>query len=163
MMQNRKTCVILLLAVYLGLAVLSCIILPRRFSARESDDAAATVSAPLDLPENIQERLKQSVPEETPQAPVEAPSPAVTDSEEKDAEPADDTAKKPKKRKAHISTREEGSSVHVRAAAGKDSEILTKLRDGDAVTVLSVSGKWYEVKKGKVTGYVYGDYLVYDK
>lgn len=52
------------------------------------------------------------------------------------------------------------SSLHVRASAGTGSAVLTSLKKGSYVTLLSRSGSWWHVEyaKGK-TGYCHSDYI----
>lgn len=50
--------------------------------------------------------------------------------------------------------------VYVRKHAGKDNEIVGKLRKGDVATVVSEKGSWTKIKSGDVTGYVKTKYTV---
>jgi cell wall-associated NlpC family hydrolase len=50
--------------------------------------------------------------------------------------------------------------VNVRSEANTDSEVLGKLYDNSAATVLEVEGDWYKISSGSVTGYVKSEYVV---
>ncbi len=50
--------------------------------------------------------------------------------------------------------------VNVRAAAGEDSEVLGKLYNNSACTVLGVEGDWYKIHSGNVEGYIKSEFLV---
>ena len=50
--------------------------------------------------------------------------------------------------------------VNVRSEANTDSEVLGKLYNNSAATVLSTEGEWYLISSGSVTGYVKSEYVV---
>ncbi len=50
--------------------------------------------------------------------------------------------------------------VNVRAAANENAEIVGKLYDNAAATILKDAGGWYQVTSGNVTGYVKKDCIV---
>jgi len=53
-----------------------------------------------------------------------------------------------------------GGKVNVRKSASSSSAIQGTANDGEALTILGVSGNWYEVRTEKgVKGYIYGDYV----
>ncbi len=52
-----------------------------------------------------------------------------------------------------------GSAVNLRSGPGTNYEALTYLERGASVTILGVSGVWYQVRYGSRTGYIHGDYL----
>ena len=49
--------------------------------------------------------------------------------------------------------------LNVRAEANKDSEVLGKLYNNGAATVVEALDGWYKVTSGSVTGYVAADYV----
>jgi len=51
-------------------------------------------------------------------------------------------------------------SLNIRKKASKDSEILGKLPNNGAATVLDKKGEWYKIESGSVTGYVHEDYVI---
>lgn len=53
-----------------------------------------------------------------------------------------------------------GSNLNVRSSAATSSQVLTKLRDGSYVTLISKSGSWWKIEyaKGKY-GYSHADYI----
>lgn len=110
-----------------------------------------------EAPPETDQKPEAEVPPETDQEP-EAETPPETD-QEPEAEAPSET-ETPAKHTAYISTEHAGASVNLRAAANSDAKIIASVCDKDEVTVLSVSGKWYEIQIGDVTGYIYQDYLV---
>ena len=50
--------------------------------------------------------------------------------------------------------------IYVRATAGKDGEIVGKLRAGDVAEIVSEKGSWTKIKSGNVKGYVKTKYCV---
>lgn len=51
-------------------------------------------------------------------------------------------------------------SLNIRKEPKNDAEIIGKLKNHAGSSVLSEENGWYKIKSGKVTGYVYGKYLV---
>lgn len=171
---------------YAALTVFACVRLPEQISDDGNEPAPATVSAPLTLPEDIQKQLDEQAADskEAESAPEEALPPdtqpdendqtnlVANDDEQPDLaadgddQPVADAGEAGEESgypSAHVVTKHAGSSVNIRAAATSDSEIVTTFYDGDAVEVLSVSGKWYQVQKAEVVGYIYQDYLSLDE
>lgn len=52
------------------------------------------------------------------------------------------------------------SYVNVRSTSGTDGEIVGKIYDGSAATILSTEGEWYQIESGRVTGYIKSEYFV---
>ena len=50
--------------------------------------------------------------------------------------------------------------VNIRSAASEDGEVLGKLYDNSAATVLGEENGWYNISSGSVEGYVKSDYVV---
>lgn len=50
--------------------------------------------------------------------------------------------------------------VHVRSAASEDGEVLGKLYNNSACTVLGTEGDWYKIHSGDVEGYIKAEFLV---
>ncbi len=50
--------------------------------------------------------------------------------------------------------------VNVRSSAGEDGEVLGKLYNDSACTVLGVDGDWYKIHSGDVEGYIKAEFLV---
>ncbi len=50
--------------------------------------------------------------------------------------------------------------VHVRSTAGEDGEVLGKLYNDSACTVLGTEGDWYKIHSGDVEGYIKAEFLV---
>lgn len=177
-----------LLLIYIGLSAAVCIALPSHLSEVDNDPGTASLSsAPLDLPQDVQQRIEEDLgtgdnkpepvsepeavtepepelpqtPEETepePETPTETNQEPETETPtETDQEPEAET---PTENTAYVSTKNAGASVNLRAAANSGSKIIANVYDKDEVTVLSVSGKWYEIQAGDVRGYIYQDYLV---
>lgn len=51
--------------------------------------------------------------------------------------------------------------LNIRKGPSEDSEVLGKLRKGDAAKVLKKGKNWTKIKSGSVTGYVNNEYCVY--
>lgn len=50
--------------------------------------------------------------------------------------------------------------VNVRSTAGEDGEVLGKLYNNSACTVLGTEGDWYKIHSGDVEGYIKAEFLV---
>lgn len=50
--------------------------------------------------------------------------------------------------------------VNVRSTAGEDGEVLGKLYNNSACTVLGTEGEWYKIHSGDVEGYIKAEFLV---
>lgn len=50
--------------------------------------------------------------------------------------------------------------VNVRSSAGEDGEVLGKLYNDSACTVLGTEGDWYKIHSGDVEGYIKAEFLV---
>lgn len=50
--------------------------------------------------------------------------------------------------------------VNMRSGPSEDAEILGKIYNNSAATILEVDGDWYKVKSGSVTGYIKAEYFV---
>ncbi|MEY8516679.1 SH3 domain-containing protein [Lachnospiraceae bacterium 29-84] len=50
--------------------------------------------------------------------------------------------------------------VNVRSVAGEDGEVLGKLYNNSACTVLGTEGDWYKIHSGNVEGYIKSEFLV---
>jgi len=50
--------------------------------------------------------------------------------------------------------------VNIRNSANEEGQILGKLYNNSAATIMEKSGDWYKVKSGSVTGYIKADYLI---
>ncbi|EOT24709.1 hypothetical protein C805_02921 [Eubacterium sp. 14-2] len=50
--------------------------------------------------------------------------------------------------------------VNVRSIAGEDGEVLGKLYNNSACTVLGTEGDWYKIHSGNVEGYIKAEFLV---
>jgi cell wall-associated NlpC family hydrolase len=61
---------------------------------------------------------------------------------------------------ADIAIAQVNNYVNVRSEANADSEVLGKLYNNSAATVLEVDGDWYLINSGSVTGYVKAEYVV---
>jgi cell wall-associated NlpC family hydrolase len=61
---------------------------------------------------------------------------------------------------ADVAIAQVNNYVNVRSEANTDSEVLGKLYDNSAATVLETEGDWYKISSGSVTGYVKAEYVV---
>lgn len=61
---------------------------------------------------------------------------------------------------ADIAIAQVNNYVNIRAEANTESEVLGKLYNNSAATVLDVEGEWYLINSGSVTGYVKSEYVV---
>ncbi len=50
--------------------------------------------------------------------------------------------------------------INVREAAGIDNEVVGKIYNNNAVTILGKYGDWYQIHSGNLTGYVKAEYFV---
>ena len=61
---------------------------------------------------------------------------------------------------ADIAIAQVNDYVNVRSASNEEAEILGKLYNNSAATILGEEGDWYQIKSGSVTGYVKKEYVV---
>ncbi len=69
---------------------------------------------------------------------------------------------KPKSEFADIAIAQVNDYVNIRSTAGEEGEVLGKLYDNSAATVLEEEGDWYKIKSGTVEGYVKAEFVVRD-
>lgn len=50
--------------------------------------------------------------------------------------------------------------VNIRRKPGEESEIVGKLYNNSAATIIEKEGDWYKIKSGSVNGYIKADYLI---
>ncbi len=50
--------------------------------------------------------------------------------------------------------------LNIREGAGEDAELAGKLPKDGGCEILAEEGEWYQIRSGKVTGYVKGEYLL---
>lgn len=169
MKLNQTHTIRALLLIYLVISAAVCIALPRHLADEKNDSGrAGSSSAPLKLPPDIQQRIDAHADsrDNTPQEKA-SPEPEATPqaSGEADAEPQETPEttepETPPENTGYVSTKQAGARVNLRAAADSGSEIIGSVCEGDAVTVLSASGKWYEIQTGDITGYIHQNYLVF--
>ena len=53
----------------------------------------------------------------------------------------------------------DGTGVRMRASASTDSEVVRVTEDGESLDITGVSGTWYRVTAGGVSGYIRSDYV----
>ncbi len=85
---------------------------------------------------------------------------AVMESAQPEAEVAENETPVVKSEYADIAVAQVTSYVNVRSIPGEDGEILGKLYNNSAATVLETSGDWYKISSGSVTGYVKSEFVV---
>lgn len=78
----------------------------------------------------------------------------------KDAQVMKNYVSKVKSEYKDIAIAQVNDYVNVRSASNEESEILGKLYNNSAATILGEDGDWYQIKSGSVTGYVKKDYVV---
>lgn len=61
---------------------------------------------------------------------------------------------------ADIAIAQVNNYVNIRSAASEESEILGKLYNNSAATILATEGDWHQIQSGTVTGYVKAEYFV---
>ena len=61
---------------------------------------------------------------------------------------------------ADIAVAQVDNYVNVRSTPSEDGEVLGKLYNNSAATVLATEGDWYQIKSGNVTGYVKSEFVV---
>lgn len=110
--------------------------------------------------ENVPE---ESVPEETS---AEETTPAETEAPETEAPTEPETEAEKVSRYANVAVSHVRSSsyVNVRTEPNTSSEILGKLYNDCAATILNTvdgeDGEWYEIKSGSVQGYIKAEYFL---
>lgn len=52
-----------------------------------------------------------------------------------------------------------GDTVNVRASAGTDSAVVAQFDNGKVLNITGVSGEWYKISDGSVSGYIRSDYI----
>ena len=68
----------------------------------------------------------------------------------------------PESEYANIAIAQVDNYVNIRSEANQESEVLGKLYNNSAATVLATEGDWYQITSGTVTGYVKSEYVVRD-
>jgi len=63
----------------------------------------------------------------------------------------------------HLGMAIPGGNVNVREAADQNSKRVGKLPDGCACEIVGVSGDWYQISSGEVSGFVLKDFLLTGK
>ncbi|MCI8992144.1 MAG: SH3 domain-containing protein [Eubacterium sp.] len=61
---------------------------------------------------------------------------------------------------ADIAIAQVDNFVNIRDSANTEGEVLGKLYDNSAATILATEGDWYKIKSGSVTGYVKSEFVV---
>jgi len=61
---------------------------------------------------------------------------------------------------SNIAVAQVDNFVNVRGTASEDGDVVGKLYNNNAATVLSTEGDWYKIQSGSVTGYVKSQYVV---
>ena len=85
---------------------------------------------------------------------------AVMESAQPEAEVTENETPVVKSEYADIAVAQVNNYVNVRSIPGEDGEILGKLYNNSAATVLETSGDWYKISSGSVTGYVKAEFVV---
>lgn len=98
-------------------------------------------------------------------------TPVVQEAADQEAEaevPQDEAASaaadqgEPESEYANIAIAQVDNYVNIRSEANQESEVLGKLYNNSAATVLATEGDWYQITSGTVTGYVKSEYVVRD-
>lgn len=79
---------------------------------------------------------------------------------EKPAEANDQKKEAPKSEYDDIAIAQVDNYVNVRSSASEDGEVLGKLYNNSACTVLGTEGDWYKIHSGDVEGYIKAEFLV---
>lgn len=79
----------------------------------------------------------------------------TADSEEKTEEKAEE-----KSEYADIAIAQVDNYVNIRSEANEESEVLGKLYNNSAATIVATEGDWYQITSGSVTGYVKSQFVV---
>lgn len=103
----------------------------------------------IDEPET--ETQPETQTQEETEAPTEAPAETSTEAE---------TQPQVKSEFSDIAIAQVNDYVNVRAAATTDSEIVGKLYNNSAATILGEENGWYQISSGNVIGYVKSEYVV---
>jgi cell wall-associated NlpC family hydrolase len=112
------------------------------------------------MPEQmVKEALGLNGETEETEAQTEAVTEAATEATA-EAETEAETEPETKSEFSDIAIAQVNDYVNVRAAATTDSEIVGKLYDNSAATILSVENDWYQISSGSVVGYVKSEYVV---
>ena len=79
---------------------------------------------------------------------------------EKPADADDQMKEAPKSKYDDIAIAQVDNYVNVRSSASEDGEVLGKLYNNSACTVLGTEGDWYKIHSGDVEGYIKAEFLV---
>ena len=79
---------------------------------------------------------------------------------EKPADADDQKKEAPKSEYDDIAIAQVDNYVNVRSSASEDGEVLGKLYNNSACTVLGTEGDWYKIHSGDVEGYIKAEFLV---
>lgn len=98
--------------------------------------------------------------EETDDTKAAEDTAATTDAAATDTAAAD--ANEPVSEYANIAIAQVDNYVNIRSEPNEESEVLGKLYNNSAATVVATEGDWYQITSGTVTGYVKSQYVVRD-
>lgn len=139
----------------------------------QQPSSQAPTQAPTEAPteastETSAETVSQAPTEETSaQAPTEAPaeSPAASSASAQTEAPTEAPAPKVSRyADVAVSHVRDGSYVRVRSEPNTSSEVMGKLYNDCAATILNTvdgeDGQWYEIKSGSVRGYIKAEYFL---
>ncbi len=79
---------------------------------------------------------------------------------EKPADTKEQEKEAPKSEYDDIAIAQVDNYVNVRSSSSEDGEVLGKLYNNSACTVLGTEGDWYKIHSGDVEGYIKAEYLV---
>lgn len=85
---------------------------------------------------------------------------AVMESAQPEAEVTENETPVVKSEYADIAVAQVNNYVNVRSLPSEEGEILGKLYNNSAATVVETSGDWYKITSGSVTGYVKSEFVV---
>ncbi len=125
--------------------------------AKQIEDAYAQELLEAGKQENIKDEASVETNEVVPEKENDkAESPKEDEKEETQKE---ETTKEPESEYKNVGISIANNYVNIRKEPNTNCEILGKLYQGSAATILSSQGEWVKIKSGSVTGYINSKYL----
>ena len=163
-MKNRAK---VLLALFMGVCVFSMSGMNTEASVMDSEMSCAGISVVWsDYLEDTNASTEATMmPYESTVVGETAPvlSNETTDNADVDttqAAPAEDTKQEEESEYDDIAIAQVSNYVNLRSEANTEGEVVGKLYNNSAATILAVEGDWYKIKSGTVDGYVKSEFVV---
>lgn len=118
-------------------------------------ELSAIVKDTVAMSENAQVDI-----ENTTETSTEASTETTEETTEQETTTVEETTEAPKSIYDSIAMSQVENYVNVRSLPSTDAEIIGKIYNNCAATIIATEGDWYKIESGNVTGYIKSDYFV---